>query len=226
MTATTPTETGRPVTAATAVPRVAPQRRWRPSLVWLGVALVVVGALIGWKVLTAVGTTGQYLAVGRNVDFGAALTRDDLTTVRISRDPALRPIKASDVDQVLGKRAAMPLAPGTLLTQAQLTDRTIPGPGQQLVGLGLPQNRVPAERVQPGASVLLVITAPTTAVAAGDEKEPTAPPLNIPATVVDVRPGSKDGETQLNVTVTERDGPLVASRAAEGRIVVLLTAGS
>ncbi|WP_328384208.1 SAF domain-containing protein (plasmid) [Micromonospora zamorensis] len=225
MTATLPAETGRAVTAGIAVPRLAAQRRWRPSLLWFGVALVVVGALIGWKVLTAVGTTDQYLAVGRAVDFGAALTRDDLTTVRISSDPALQPIRASEVDAVLGQRAAMPLVAGTLLTQAQLTDRAIPGAGQQLVGLGLPQTRVPSARVEPGAKVLLVITAPATAIAAGDN-EPAAPPLNISATVVDVGPGAKDGETQLNVSVAERDGPLVASRAAEGRIVVLMTAGS
>ncbi|MEU7802745.1 SAF domain-containing protein [Micromonospora arborensis] len=226
MTATMPADTGRAVTAGFAVPRLAPQRRWRPSLLWVGVALVVVGALIGWKVLTAVGATDQYLAVGRTVDFGAVLTRDDLTTVRISSDPALQPIRASEVDTVLGKRAAMPLTAGTLLTQAQLTDRAMPGAGQQLVGLGLPQTRVPSARVKPGAKVLLVITAPATAIAAGDDKQSTEPPLNIPATVVDVRPGAKDGETQLNVSVAEREGPLVASRAAEGRIVVLLTAGS
>lgn len=225
MTATMPTATARPVTAALAVPRVAPQRRWRPSLVWLGVALVIAGALIAWRVLIAVGATSEYVAVGRDVAYGATLTREDLITVRISRDPALRPIKAKDVDQVLGKQAATKLTAGTLLTQGHLTERAIPGPGEQLVGLGLPQNRVPAKRLEAGANVLLVVTAPTN-VAVNDEKEPSAPPVTIPATVVDVRPGAKDGETQVNVLVAERDGPLVAARAADGRIVVLLTRGS
>ena len=46
------------------------------------------------------------------------------------------------------------------------------------------------------------------------------------ATVIDVSAGAKEGTTLLNVAVAERDGPLVASRAAAGRIVVALTRGT
>ena len=57
---TSPTKTARaasPVAAPYAVPRVAPQRRWRPALVWLAVALVAAGGLIAAAVLRKVGTT-------------------------------------------------------------------------------------------------------------------------------------------------------------------------
>jgi hypothetical protein len=212
------------MTAPLAVPRVAPQRRWRPSLLWLAVAFVAVGGLIGWRLMVTVGTTGEYLAVVRQVEVGTALARADLTTVRITVDPALRPVKATRTDQVVGKHAAVTLVPGSLLTEAQLTDQAIPGAGQQLVGISLPPHRMPTQRVKPGATVLLVITTEDNPVQ--QQPQPAAaPPLSIKATVVDVASGVKEGDVLLNVAVPERDGPLVASRAAAGRIVVVLVPG-
>ncbi|WBC08900.1 SAF domain-containing protein [Micromonospora sp. WMMA1947] len=223
---TTPTKATRaasPVAAPYAIPRVAPQRRWRPALVWLAVALVAAGGLIATAVLRKVGTTAEYLAVSTTVEVGSVIDRSDLTTVRITVDPALKPIRASAADDVVGKFAAVALVPGTLLTQAQLTETAVPGQGQQLVGLSLPQERMPAERVKPGADVLLVVTADDGPVS---NQQQSAAPISIKATVVDVRAGAKEGTTLLNVAVAERDGPLVASRAAAGRIVVALTAGT
>ncbi|WP_328383713.1 SAF domain-containing protein [Micromonospora zamorensis] len=212
------------VAAPYAVPRVAPQRRWRPALVWLAVALVAAGGLIAAAVLRKVGTTAEYLAVSSTVEVGSTVDRSDLSTVRITVDPALKPIRASAADEVIGKFAAVALVPGTLLTRAQLTDTAVPGQGEQLVGLSLPQERLPAERIKPGARVLLIVTADGGPV--GDQQQGTAAPLSIKATAVDVRAGAKEGTTLLNVAVADRDGPLIASRAAAGRIVVALTTGS
>ncbi len=214
------------VSPVLAVPRVAPQRRWRPGLLWLGVALVVVGGLIGWRVLASIGMTSQYLAVAQPMQIGETLTADKLTTVRITADPALKPVPAADIKSVLGQYAAVPLMPGTLLTTAQVTGERAPKPGDQLVGIGLTRDRLPAERITPGRKVLLVITDKDNANVGGDQKPITTAPLTITATAVDVKPGTKDDQVLVNVAVAERDGPLVASRAAENRIVVTLTAGN
>ncbi|WP_432049918.1 SAF domain-containing protein [Verrucosispora sp. NA02020] len=220
---TTSARTNSPVAAPYAVPRVGPQRRWRPALVWLAVALVSTGGLIAASVLRKVGTTEEYLAVSTRVEVGSVIDRSDLSTVRITVDPALKPIRANAADDVIGKFASVALVPGTLLTEAQLTDVAVPGEGQQLVGLSLPQERLPAERVKPGAEVLLVVTVDDGPVS---NQQQTATPMSIKATVVDVRTGAKEGTTLLNVAVAERDGPLVASRAAAGRIAVALTKGN
>lgn len=209
------------ITPALVVPRVAPQRRWRPALLWLAVALVAVGGLIGWRILTAIGTTKQYLAIARPVQIGAPLTAEDLTTVRITADPALKPVPVSARDSIVGKFASVPLVPGTLLTAGHVTTEQAPKPGEQLVGIGLDEERLPTERITPGRKVLLVVTDKDSVT----EKPTTSAPLSIQATAVDVKAGTKDGQVLLNVAVAERDGPLVASRAAEGRLVVLLTAG-
>ncbi|RQX02830.1 flagellar biosynthesis protein FlgA [Micromonospora arida] len=224
---TVPTKSSRaasPVAAPYAVPRVAPQRRWRPALVWLAVALVAAGGLIAAAVLRKVGTTAEYLAVSSAVEVGSTIDRSDLSTVRITVDLVLKPIRADAADEVVGKFAAVGLVPGTLLTRGQLTDTAVPNEGEQLVGLSLPQERMPAERVKPGARVLLVVTADDGPVS--NQQQTTAAPMSIKATVVDVRAGVKEGTRLLNVAVPERDGPLVASRAAAGRIVVALTTGS
>jgi hypothetical protein len=191
-------------------------------LVWLAVALIAAGGLIAWRVLLAVGATGEYLAVARQIEVGDVLTEADLTTVRITVDPALKPIRSNQPDQAIGRHAAVVLVPGTLLTAGQLTDQAYPGPGQQLVGISLPQDRLPHERLAPGASVLLVVTTDDNVT----QQQPAAgPPVNIAATVADVDTGSKDGTMLVNVTVAERDGPLVADRAAAGRIAVVLAPG-
>ena len=62
------------------------------------------------------------------------------------RSPAARGCarcRRSRLDEVVGKRAAVSLVPGTLLTLAQLTDDPLLGPGQQQIALGL--------KPQPGA---------------------------------------------------------------------------
>ncbi|MEU8284142.1 SAF domain-containing protein [Micromonospora sp. NPDC048905] len=187
-------------------------------------ALVAAGGLIAAAVLRKVGTTAEYLAVSSTVEVGSTIDRSDLSTVRITVDPALKPIRAGAADEVIGKFAAVGLVPGTLLTRAQLTETAVPGQGEQLVGLSLSQERMPAERVKPGARVLLVVT-PADGPASA-QQQTTAAPISITATVVDVRAGVKEGTTLLNVAVPDRDGPLVASRAAAGQIVVALTPGS
>lgn len=210
-----------------AVPRVAPQRRRRPGWIAAGVAMIAVGGLISWQVITTVGSSAEYLAVARPVPVGAVVTREDLAVVRISVDPQLNPIPAAEVQTVIGKHAAVELVPRNLLTPTQLTDRAAPGPGQQLVGLSLSPEQAPTKRLKPGAPVLLIIT--------GDDAAPTgdgqsaAPPTKIAASVVDVRrgdtPGGGDGAVYVNVAVSEGDGPLVAARGAAGRVVLVLTSG-
>src|SRR5262249_27237931 len=149
----------------------------------------------------------------------------DLTAVRISADPALRPIPSSDASDVIGKRAAVALVPGTLLTAAELTTEPLPGPGQQLVGLGLQQERLPGRHLQSGAAVLLVIIPAASSLSQPTGATPNLPPQTIPATVVDIQPASKAGTVLVNVAVNGGDGPTVAQMAAADRIAIVL-AGS
>ena len=133
-------------TAPVAAPAGPRERRLRFGHLALAVALMAVGALGTVALVTAVSTTGEYLALQRDMAANAELTADDLTVVRINTAPGLRPVAAKDLDRVVGLYAAIPLVEGTLLTAAQLTAQPLPGPGQQVLGITLGSDRLPATR--------------------------------------------------------------------------------
>jgi hypothetical protein len=220
-------------TAAPAEPAAAPpgprERRVRFGHLALAVALVVVGAL-GTAALVAVASAdGEYLAVARDVGYGAQLTQADLVTVRISNPPGVDPVPANRINRVIGNYTTMPLAAGTLLTAAQVTDadHREPGAGEVRVGITLPGDRLPGRPVQPGHRILLVATGPV--------DEPEAPALHSwEATVVGVAGsgsgsgilgGGRSRETTLDVIVPVGDGRTIAALAAADELVVAVLAG-
>jgi hypothetical protein len=222
-------------TAVPAAPAAAPpgprERRVRFGHLALAIALVVVGALGTAALVAAASADGEYLAVTRDVGYGAQLTQADLVTVRISNPPGVDPVPANRINRVVGNYAAMPLAAGTLLTAAHVTDadHREPGAGEVRVGITLPGDRLPGRPVQPGHRILLVAT--------GSGAEPETPaPRTWEATVVDVAGagsgsgsgilgGGRSQETTLDVIVPVGDGPAIAALAAADELVVAVLAG-
>jgi len=217
------TPPSRPVAAPVAAPRLA-QRRRSPKLIALAVAMVAVGALVAAYAVTLVGSSRHYLAVAEPVAVGAEITAADLTIVRLTTDPALRPIPAGDAGRVVGRYAAVNLVPGTLLVAEHLTDEPVPGPGQSLVPVGLREDRQPVGHLTPGTAVRLVAVPSSSSGGGGD-------PSDLPifdATVVDVRsPESRTGGTTVvvNVAVADDDAAAVAALAATNRLMILVRGG-
>ncbi|MEV4198627.1 SAF domain-containing protein [Micromonospora globbae] len=209
--ATAPTET--PVNP----PRVVRQRRVRPGLLGLAVLLIALGGLGAAFAVTSVRATGSYLAVARPVEVGRQLTADDLRPVQVAGGQGLAPVPADRIDEVVGKRAAVSLAPGTLLTLAQVTDDPLLGPGEQQLALGLEPAEVPARQLHPGDKVLLVSTPDDEATG------PTAPGTRFPATVIDTRASETDDEVVVYLALAVRDVPAVVALNAQDRIAVVLT---
>jgi hypothetical protein len=214
----------KPAVGAIAVARTAPRRR-SVAQGALAVLLIVGGALTAGYVVLRMGDTHDFLAVGRPVDARAEITRDDLISVRINDAVGLDPIPTSKIDQVIGKRAVMPLLPGTLLTAAQLTAVAVPAPGYQLIGLGLEDGQLPGSRLSAGVKVLLVVVPPVNVIGAKDNASELVPPQTVAATVVDVTKPETGNKTLVNVEVATAYAPTVAALAANERIIVTL-AGS
>ncbi|WP_157545614.1 SAF domain-containing protein [Hamadaea tsunoensis] len=210
----------RPPAAPLTVPRLAPRRRslWQGAL---AVLLIAAGALTAGYVAQRMGSTQDYLAVARPVGQGQAITVQDLLIVRVNSAMGLRPVAASQAGKVIGKHAVMALVPGALLTMDQVTDTPIPAPGKQLVGLALDEEYLPSARLAIGAAVVLVVI-PDNSVSSDQTSPDLTPPRTIAATVVDVRPGSKDGTTLLNVEVAAADAATVAALGPAKRIAVAL----
>jgi hypothetical protein len=202
-------------------PRVVRERSIRRGRLGAAIALMAVFALGAAALYAYVSQSQPYLAVARDVPMGAQLSAADLVTVHINPDPALAVIPAGRSAEVIGRYAAVPLMPGMLLAEEALTDQQIPAPGEQVVGVALQPGQMPSTPLHPGDRVLLVTT--------GEEQADDGTPVPAPtvaATVVHVAAGGRNGSLTVSVAVPEQDGPLVARLSGEGRLVVVLTAGS
>ncbi|MEV4494623.1 flagellar biosynthesis protein FlgA [Micromonospora arborensis] len=198
-------------------PKVVRQRRVRPGLLGLAVLLIALGGLGAAFAVTSVRATGSYLAVARQVEVGREISASDLVTVQVAGGQGLRPVPASRLDEVVGKRAAVALVPGTLLTLGQITDNPLLGPGQQQIALGLKTAQVPARQLHPGDKVLLVSTPDRSTTAAVDTAG-----TRFSAIVIDMVSPANDDKV-LYLALITRDVPAVVALAAQGRIAVVLT---
>ncbi|MER7586938.1 SAF domain-containing protein [Micromonospora sp. NPDC127501] len=198
-------------------PTVVRQRRVRPGLLGLAVLLIALGGLGAAFAVTSVRATGSYLAVARPVEVGREISAADLVTVQVAGGQGLRPVPAARLDEVVGKRAAVALLPGTLLTLGQVTDDPLLGPGQQQIALGLKTAQVPARELHPGDKVLLVSTPDNDA-----DAEPAAAGTRFAATVIDMVSPANDDKV-LYLALLTRDVPAVVALAAQERLAVVLT---
>ena len=106
-----------------------PKLRRRPILVAASIAAVCVGGLLGAFAWTATSNTHSVVAVRAAVERGAVIGREDLMTVQVGLDPALTPVPAAQVETLVGQRAAVDMAAGTLVTREQVTTAVLPPPG-------------------------------------------------------------------------------------------------
>ena len=206
--------------AATAGISPPPKLRRRPALIALGVALVAVGGASAAWLTTTVGHTQGVLAVRAPLDRGEVIGPDDLVTANINADPALRTMPAAEREQVVGKRAAVDLAAGTLITPESVTVVTIPAAGRSLVGLSLTAGQLPAQPLRQGATVRLVDTP------RAQEDPPAGSPTATTATVVEAHPPTEDGSRIVDVTVPTGEAVELAARAATGRVALVLDPGT
>ncbi|TCB94476.1 flagellar biosynthesis protein FlgA [Micromonospora zingiberis] len=209
-----------PVDAPVAPPKVVRQRRVRPGLLGLAVLLIALGGLGSAFAVTSVRATGSYLAIARTVEVGSVLSASDLVSVQVAGGQGLDPVPAGQLADVVGMRAAVSLAPGTLLTMAQLTDQPLLGPGQQQIALGLRAAQVPAPKLRPGDQVLLVSTPRDESGSGGGS---SASSTRFTATVTDAVSTEGRDEVVVYLALAVRDVPAVVALAAQDRIAVVLT---
>ncbi|WP_331765336.1 SAF domain-containing protein (plasmid) [Streptomyces sp. NBC_01384] len=205
----------RPEIPITTTPPVKRQRRW--SVAALCIVLAVVAALGAAAAVNSASDRTRVLAVARDVPAGRALTDADLTVAEVSADSTLTPIPATQKATVLGKRTAVDLRKGGLLLTSQLGAGTGLGDNQEQVGVQIKRGMAPSGTLAPGDKVRAVTTP-----AQGDEpaKKGTVPET-IDATVVSVSRPDATGTVVVNLAVAPDDGPVLASRAALGRIALV-----
>ena len=117
---------------------------------------------------------------------------------------------------MVGQRAAVDVAAGTLLTREQVTATVLPASGMSMVGVGLPAAQMPGEPLLAGDRVRIVTTP-------GPQAEVgQSAPSTIAATVVGVRVNEENGQNVVSVLVPEGDAAQLAARAATGNVALVL----
>jgi hypothetical protein len=198
----------------------AERRPRRPYGQMLLALLLIVGCALGAAVAFArAGDTTSVVVMNDSVARGQTISREDLTTTRVSGvDDA---IPADQLEDLVGRTATVDLLPGQIVLEAASTADPIPAPGEALVGVALEPSQVPAD-LGPGDSVL-VLAAPEE----GANPDPDGAELTkgqvYSLSDTDVV-GSGGGVEQVTLIVPESESANVALYASADRIVLVETA--
>ena len=210
-----------PTTATTTTPQAPAalgpvKTRRRPVLIIASVAALLLSALGGVWLWTAATSSVEVVVAKAAVPRGAVIAAGDLMVARVSLDPAVASIPASEVSTVVGQRAALDISAGGLLTPDAIAPETVPAKGETVVGLSLVDGMLPAIPLKTGDDVRVVQT-PGAQGQVGDVSSVT-----IAAKVVAVT-RSQDGQFALvDLLVSADAAPDLAARAATGKVAVVL----
>ncbi len=206
-----------PPTAVPTPPRA--RRRW--GLFAAMVLVVAFGALGNVWLLASTTTAQEVVAARTTIERGSVITREDLMAVRIEIDPSLHTVPGDDLSGLVGQRAALDVAAGSLVTTESVTATTIPPDGYSLVGIGVAQARMPGVSLVAGDEVRVVAT-PQLATEAGAD----ATPVSVAAVVVGTQPGTDatggGAQTIVTVQVPTADAASLAALAATGNVALVL----
>ena len=181
------------------------------------VALVCLGALVSAYAYLSSSETEKVLTVRETVNRGEVIEAEDLVTVQVGLDPALTPLGASELEDIVGQRAAVDISAGSLVTAESVTDSVVPAEGESIVGVSLTAAMMPAEPIYVGDAVRIVSTPGDQ----GEVREGTEP-TTVEATVVGVRQVPETGETVVDVAVPEDQAADLAARAATRKVALVL----
>lgn len=193
--------------------------RRRPMLVVASVAVVCLGALLGVFAWSSVSDGHQVLAARSMIARGQVLTREQLVVVRVGVDPALSPVPAEQIDSLVGKRAALDVAAGSLLTTAAVTDKVLPVAGVSVVGVAVGPGGMPGTALMAGDRVRVVLTPGAQGTVSGGEQK------TLSATVASVASSGDGGpatQTVVSVLVPEADAATLAAWVSTGKVAVVL----
>jgi hypothetical protein len=195
-----------------------------------GVLLVLVCAAAIAIFTAQAGHRRRVLVMTRAVAAGTAIRAGDLGETRVASDSGVHVMAAARRAEVLGRVAAVNLAPGMLISLDVLTTGSLVAPGHAVVGLALKPGEAPT-RLHALDQVMLIQTTTAsnsgaTAGAGAAEAAPSNPVLVASAQVFDVEAVADGQTTVVSVVVTTDQAPRVANASARDQISVVLLGGS
>ena len=194
--------------------------RRRPVFVAAGIAIVVVGALLIAQLIHAGQTENRVLEVRSDVGRGEVIRDTDLVAVTVGQVGNVSTVPADQLDALVGKRAAVDLRSGSLLSAGAIgAVDTDPAPGKSLVGLKLAPGQVPIGDLTAGAKLRLIQTSALNGSATATDAANTNG-QSWDATMAASTKGT-DQVTLVNVEVKSGEAARIAQLTSQGRIAVV-----
>ena len=206
-------------TPAAPVPAPPPRLRRRPALVAAGVAAICLGALLGAWAWTSTTNTQEVLAARHTIPRGTVISADDLARVRINADPALAPLPGSAYDDILGQRATLDIAAGSLVTQDSTATQLVPPRGMSVVGVALTPAQVPGVELKSGDWVRIVVTP-----GEGGQTLAATPSFS-EAEVAGSHVDEVTGDLVVDLMVPHPEAAVLAARVATRNVALVLDSG-
>jgi hypothetical protein len=188
----------------------------------LGVLALCLGALLSAVVYARLAAEATVVSIADTVYRGEAITRDDLTTVRLRGGALPDLVPADQLENLVGQRAVFDLPAGSVVAAGAVAPVAVPAQGRAAVALRLVSGRAPEGLLLPGSPIRLVaLPAPATQAGAAD----ALAGQTYRARVLEQVPGVDGASIVLTVDVDQGQAPTVALLAAQERLTVVRDAG-
>jgi Flp pilus assembly protein CpaB len=195
-------------------------------LVVVGVLLVLGCALAFTDASLHLGSREEVLVVAQPVAAGQVLSSTDLRAARVSTGSGLDVVLSGQEAAVVGRRAAVALVAGSLLTASEVGSSPLAGSGFDVVAVGLKAGAYPPE-LAPGDRVQIVPVASSTSGGTGTASVTSGSPVRATVLSVEAAASDSDNPTVFSLQVSTSDADEVASLAAAGQAsLVEVGAGS
>ena len=191
------------------------RRHRQLPLVVVGVLLVIGFALAFADASLHLGSREQVLVVAQPLAAGQVLTSGDLRAVRVSTGSGLQVVPVAEESSVVGRRVAVALVAGAVLTSSEVGAAPAVGSGSDVVAVGLKPGAYPPD-LAPGDRVQVV---PVTSASSGSGAGSVTSGSPVAATVlaVDAAPAGSGSPTVFSLQVSSTDADEVAALAAAGQ---------
>ncbi|GIG63212.1 hypothetical protein Lfu02_75840 [Longispora fulva] len=179
--------------------------------------MVVVCALAAVVVFNGLDARESVLAASQPLAVGHTVADVDLRVVRVSSS-GLEVVPSAGRADVVGRRVAVPVAAGTLLTPGLFGEPAWPPSGQSLVAVAVKTGRLPAGAAS--GSRVMVFVPPAAVPGSGGGGPGLSSVVSVDATITEVR-GDPSGVTIVTLLVAAADAPRLAGAVGDPSVVLL-----
>jgi hypothetical protein len=173
-----------------------------------GAVLLTISAILAVLVYGNLGDRSAVLAAAAEIRPGQMIEESDVKVVRVAADPDVATVPASRRADIVGKRAAVGLTPGSLLAPESVTAGPGVPAGNTIIGAVVKPGQYPIGLREGDEIVVLVVSE-------GSENS-----SGVEAVIVSVSSRSGPEGTAIALAVPSANASALARAGAQGRLIL------